>query len=398
MFKAKNLPHIGERQSLPGTDGTATTIQTDDSVAAPRQPATGRLMSLDALRGFDMIWIIGAQEIVKGLAKVFPGKLSEMAVAQLEHVRWQGLHCYDVIWPLFMFMVGVSLSFSLARRKSSGATDKSLYLHALKRALILFVLGMMAQGNLLQFNLATLHPCYSVLHGIAAGYLIATVVMLRFRPKGQAIVTAVFLILYWILLISIPVPGVGRGVLTPTGNAATYIDHLVLGRFAFGENTWFLSYLGFAASVLIGGLAGNVLRSAHSTKNKCLFLSVGGIALVGLGLIWSLWFPIIKLLWTSSFVLVAGGISCLLLAVFYLIVDVGGYRKWAFGFVVIGTNALAVYMATMLFDFRNIGNIFVGHLLPRVGVYSSLLEASVAFAIIWLILYWMYRTKSFVKL
>jgi predicted acyltransferase len=295
-------------------------------------------------------------------------------------------------------MVGVSLSFSLARRKLSGATGKVLYLHALKRALILFVLGMMAQGNLLQFNLATLHPCYSVLHGIAAGYLIATVVMLRFGPKGQAIATAAFLILYWILLIIIPVPGVGRGVLTPTGNAATYIDHLVLGRFAYGENTWFLSYLGFAASVLIGGLAGNLLRSARSAKDKCLFLSAGGVGIVSLGLIWSLWFPIIKLLWTSSFVLVTGGISCLLLAVFYLVVDVGGYRKWAFGFVVIGTNALAVYMATMLFDFRNIGNIFVGHLLPRVGPFSSLLEASAAFTIIWLVLYWMYRTKSFVKL
>jgi predicted acyltransferase len=398
MLKAKNLPDIGERQSMPASDGNAKTIRTHDSVAALRQPAHGRLLSLDALRGFDMIWIIGAQEIVKGLAKVFPGKLSEMAAGQLEHVRWQGLHCYDVIWPLFMFMVGVSLSFSLARRKLSGATNRVLYLHALKRALILFVLGMMAQGNLLQFNLATLHPCYSVLHGIAAGYLIATVVMLRFGSKGQAIATAAFLILYWILLISIPVPGVGRGVLTPTGNAATYVDHLVLGRFAFGENTWFLSYLGFAASVLIGGLAGNVLRSTRPAKNKCLFLSAGGIAIVGLGLIWSLWFPIIKLLWTSSFVLVTGGISCLLLAAFYLVIDVGGYRKWAFGFVVIGTNALAVYMATMLFDFRNIGNIFVGHLLPRVGVYSSFLEASVAFTIIWLILYWMYRTKSFVKL
>jgi predicted acyltransferase len=207
----------------------------------------------------------------------------------------------------------------------------------------------------------------------------------------------VFLILYWILLITIPVPGVGRGVLTPTGNAATYVDHLVLGRFEYGENTWFLSYLGFAASVLIGGLAGNLLRSTRSAKDKCLFLSAGGVGLVSLGLIWSLWFPIIKLLWTSSFVLVAGGISCLLLAAFYLIVDVGGYRKWAFGFVVIGTNALAVYMATMLFDFRKIGDIFVGHLLPRVGRYSSLLEAAVAFTIIWLVLYWMYRTKSFVK-
>jgi predicted acyltransferase len=387
-----------QRTATRGSGVNTQTIQPDDSVAAPRPQTYGRLFSLDALRGFDMFWIIGGQEIVKGLAKVFPGKLSELAVMQLEHVRWQGLHCYDVIWPLFMFMVGVSLSFSLTRRKLSGATDKVLYLHALKRVLILFVLGMMAQGNLLQFNLATLHPCYSVLHGIAAGYLIATVVMLRFGPKGQAIATAVFLILYWILLIIIPVPGVGRGVLTPTGNAATYVDHLVLGRFAFGENTWFLSYLGFAASVLIGGLAGNLLRSARSAKDKCLFLSAGGVGIVGLGLIWSLWFPIIKLLWTSSFVLVTGGISCLLLEAFYLVVDVGGYRKWAFGFVVIGTNALAVYMATMLFDFRNIGNIFVGYLLPRVGRYGSLLEASAAFTIIWLVLYWMYRTKSFVKL
>jgi predicted acyltransferase len=382
VLKVKDLPHATFQQP----------------VAESCPPAYGRLLSLDALRGFDMFWIIGGQEIVKGLAQVFPGKLSELSVLQLEHVRWQGLHCYDVIWPLFMFMVGVSLSFSLARRKLSGATDKALYLHALKRALILFVLGMMAQGNLLQFNLATLHPCYSVLHGIAAGYLIATVVMLRFGSQGQAIATAVFLILYWILLITIPVPGVGRGVLTPTGNAATYVDHLVLGRFAYGENTWFMSYLGFAASVLIGGLAGNVLRSARSAKDKFLFLSVGGLGIVSLGLIWSLWFPIIKLLWTSSFVLVTGGISCLLLAAFYLVVDVGGYRRWAFGFVVIGTNALAVYMATMLFDFRNLGNIFVGHLLPRVGRYNSLLEACVALMIVWLILFWMYRTKSFVKL
>jgi predicted acyltransferase len=373
------------------------TIPSDEPVAQAQAPAHGRLLSLDALRGFDMFWIIGGQEIIKGLALIFPGRLSAIAVQQLEHVRWQGLHFYDVIWPLFMFMVGVSLSFSLGRRKLNGASDKVLYLHAVKRALILFVLGMMAQGNLLQFDLATLHPCYSVLHGIAAGYLIATVVMLRFRAKGQAIATGAFLFLYWILLITIPVPGVGRGVLTPTGNAATYIDHLVLGRFAYGENTWFLSYLGFASSVLIGALAGNLLRSARSAKDKCLFLSAGGVGMVILGLIWSLWFPIIKLLWSSSFVLVTGGISCLLLAAFYRIVDVGGYRKWAFGFLVIGVNALAVYMATMLFDFRKIGNIFVGQLLPRVGRYSNLVEATAAFTIIWLILYWMYRTKSFVK-
>lgn len=123
-----------------------------------------------------------------------------------------------------------------------------------------------------------------------------------------------------------------------------------------------------------------------------------GAALLISGLIWSIWLPVIKLLWTSSFVLVAGGISCLLLAIFYLIIDVMGYRKWAFPFSVIGMNALAVYMATELFDFRHIGDIFVGHLLPRVGLWDGALGSSAAVMIIWLLLYWMYKTRTFIKL
>jgi predicted acyltransferase len=256
---------------------------------------------------------------------------------------------------------------------------------------------MAAQGNLLDFNLATLHPFYSVLHGIAAGYLIATIVTLNLRAKGQAIVTAIFLVSYWILLLIIPVPGVGRGVLTSTGNAAAYIDSLIMGRFYYGENTWFLSYLGFASSVLIGVLAGELLLSARSRKAKCLALYAYGAGLLMLGLIWSIWLPIIKLLWTSSFVLVAGGISCLMMATFYLMIDVLGYTKWVFPFSVIGMNALAVYMATILFDFRKVGNVFVGSLLPRVGRWGDVLAQSAALAVVWLILYWMYRTRSFVK-
>ena len=390
-----------------GENMTTSTLQPNDTQlhSIPAQSTAvkpGRLLSLDGLRGFDMFWIIGGQGIVMGLAKVWPGRFSTAVVQQLQHVPWQGLHCYDVIWPLFLFMVGVSLPFSLSKRKSNGATNKELYLHALRRALILFVLGMMAQGNLLQFNLATLHPCYSVLHGIAAGYLIATIVTLNFRPKGQAITTAVFLILYWILLITIPVPGVGRGVLTPYGNAATYIDNLVLGKFSYVpqgmENTWFLSYLGFASSVMIGVLAGELLLSRRSEKLKCWVLYGCGTGLIVLGLIWSIWLPVIKLLWDGSFVLVAGGISCLLMATFYLVIDVLGYRKWVFPFSVIGMNALAVYMATELFDFRKIGDIFVGHLLPQVGRWDEFLTEATAFAIVWLLLYWMYRTRSFVKL
>ena len=366
----------------------------------PPQPVAtrpDRLLSLDGLRGFDMLWIIGGAEIVRDLAKVWPGKFSTELAQQFEHVAWQGLHAFDIIWTLFMFMVGVSLAFSIANRKQKNESSRSIYSHAIRRAVILFVLGMAAQGNLLDFNLATLHPFYSVLHGIAAGYLIATIITINLRAKGQAIVTAIFLVSYWILLLVIPVPGVGRGVLTSTGNAATYIDSLIMGRFYYGENTWFLSYLGFASSVLLGVLAGELLLSTRSRKAKCLTLYAYGAGLLTLGFIWSIWLPIIKQLWTSSFVLVAGGISCLMMATFYLVIDVLGYTKWVFLFSVIGMNALAVYMATILFDFRKIGNVFVGSLLPRVGRWDDVLAQSAALAVVWLILYWMYRTRSFVK-
>ena len=375
--------------------GEQTLINPIDGPAHSVPPV--RLLSLDSLRGFDMLWIIGGQQVVRGLAKVWPNRFFTGLADQFEHVPWVGLHLFDVIWTLFMFMVGVSLAFSLAKRRRMQESQRTIYAHAIKRALIFFTLGMIAQGNLLEFSLATLHPFYSVLHGIAAGYLIATIVAMRLRAKGQAVVTAIFLLLYWILLITIPVPGVGRGVLTPTGNAAIYIDTLIQGRFHYGENTWFLSYLGFASSVLIGVIAGELLVSTRSPKRKCLLLAAYGVALLSSGLIWSLWLPIIKLLWTSSFVLVAGGLSCLIMAMFYCVIDVLGYKRWAFPFTVIGVNALAVYMATNLFDFRKIGDVFVGHLLPRMGRWDEVFSAAAGLAVVWLILYWMYRTRSFVK-
>jgi predicted acyltransferase len=287
-------------------------------------------MSLDALRGFDMFWIIGGAAIFQAFAKIFPGAPADRIVAQLEHVPWQGLHFFDWIWPLFMFIMGVAMPFSLAKRRSAGATDREIYAHAAVRGVILFVLGMVAQGNLLAFDLSKLHPCYSVLHGIAAGYLIALVVLVNFRPAWQAALTGMFLIAFWALLMLIPVPGFGSGVLTPEGNAAAYIDHIVLGSFSYGLNTWFLSYLGFASSVLLGVLAGEFLAGSASAQKKVGGLIGAGCALVALGLVWSIWCPIIKLLWTSSFVLVTGGLSAIVMGIFYLLIDVLGFRRWAF--------------------------------------------------------------------
>jgi predicted acyltransferase len=366
--------------------------------AVSRTLPVERLVLLDALRGFDMLWITGGTAILLGLGKVLQRPWFDKFLEQFDHVPWRGLHFFDLIWPLFMFIMGAAIPLSVAKRRAKGVTDRSLLLHAVRRALIMFCLGTITQGNLLLFDLSKFRPCYSVLHGLAAGYLLATIVVLKVNEKWHPATIGAFLLVYWAMIMLIPVPGVGAGVLTPQGNVATYVDKLVLGRFHYGENTWFLSYLGFGASVLLGVLAGQILMTGRAAKSKIYrLLGAGAVSLV-VGLLWSLWFPVIKLLWTSSFVLIGGGVSFLVLALFYWIIDVRGYRKWAFGFIVIGMNSIAVYFATEVFDFTRVGNVFVGHLLPRLGRWDSLVEACAAFAIVWLILYWMYRKKEFIKI
>jgi predicted acyltransferase len=357
-----------------------------------------RLVSLDALRGFDMFWITGGTAILMGLGKVIHRLFFDKFLEQFDHVPWRGLHFYDLIWPLFMFIMGAAIPLSMAKRRAKGESDRTLLLHAVRRAIVMFCLGTITQGNLLLFDWNRFHPCYSVLHGLAAGYLIATIVAVKVKAKWHGPIIAAFLLAYWAMVMLIPVPGVGAGVLTPKGNLPTYVDQLILGHLHYGENTWFLSYLGFGASVLLGVLAGQVLMSDRSPRSKLSrLLILGASSLVG-GLVWSLWFPVIKLMWTSSYVLISGGLSFMVLALFFWIIDVLGYKKWAFGFVVIGMNSIAVYLATEVFDFRDVGNIFVGHLLPRVGRLDSLLEATAAFAVVWLILYWMYRKKEFIRI
>ena len=359
---------------------------------------TGRLVSLDALRGFDMFWITGGTAILMGLGKVIHRPFFDKFLEQFDHVPWRGLHFYDLIWPLFMFIMGAAIPMSLAKRRAQGETDRRLLLHALWRAIVMFCLGTITQGNLLLFDWNKFRPCYSVLHGLAAGYLVAVLVAVKVKTKWHAATIAAFLLAYWAMVTFIPVPRVGAGVFTPKGNLPTYVDQLVLGHLHYGENTWFLSYLGFGASVLLGVLAGQMLMSDRTPRSKIYRLLIAGVlSLVG-GLVWSLSFPVIKLMWTSSYVLIAGGLSFMALALFYWIIDVLGYKKWAFGFVVIGMNSITVYFATEVFDFRHVGNIFVGHLLPRIGRWDSLVEALTAFAIVWLLLYWMYRKKEFVRI
>lgn len=358
-----------------------------------------RLGSVDALRGFDMFWIIGGGKIFRELFEQMNTGFSKIFSHQLYHAKWEGFTAWDLIMPLFLFVVGAVMPFSFHKRLSQGQSKKQIYLHVIRRTIILFILGMMAQGNLLKYDLSRLHIYSNTLQAIAAGYLFSAIIMLSMRVVWQVAMTAFLLLLFWGLMVLVPVPGYGAGVLTPDGNLAIYIDRLILGPFrAETSYTWILSSITFVCTVMLGVMAGEILRSERSKAGKLLWLLGVGVGTLAAGLLWSLWFPIIKHLWTSSFVLFSGGLSFLLLGVFYLVIDVWGFRKWAFGFVVIGMNAITVYMATRLFDFRLIGNIFVGGLDKWFGPWSNLFQWITALIIIWLILYWMYRKRTFIKI
>jgi len=376
-------------------------MQTESPEDKQQGKPTGRVISIDALRGFDMFFIIGGERIFASLHNVFDRPATAWIRTQLTHVKWEGFRFEDLIMPLFMFIVGVVMPYSFNKRRLEGHGKTRLYLHILRRTVILFVLGMIAQGNLLEYDLSTLHIYSNTLQAIAAGYIIAAIIMLNLGLRWQIATTGILLVLFWALMMLVPVPGHGAGVLTPDGNLAIYIDRVIFGRFIDGTDppyTWILSGMTFACTVMLGVMAGHLLRSDKVGIRKVLWLlAVGGGCIVA-GLLWNLNFPIIKHLWTSSFVLFSGGLCFMLLALFYLVIDVLGFRKWAFGFVVIGTNAIAVYMATHLINFRNIGGVFVEGLEKYAGNWYSLIYALAGFAVVWLILWWMYRKKTFVKI
>lgn len=355
-------------------------------------------MCIDALRGFDMLWIIGGAEVLVSLCKASGiGFLSNMEV-NFDHT-WGQFHFYDIIMPLFLFIVGAVMPISFRNRLNKGADRKSLYRHIFRRVVLLYLLGLIASGHILTFDSTKIHLWTDTLHAIAIGYLVSSILILKVSRLWQMIITGSLLILYWLCMALIPVPGAGAGIYRPELNLALYIDNAVLGHWQEGGGwTYILTNMTFICSVMLGVFAGQVLMSDMKPMKKAGTLALMGVCGIIAGKVWGIWFPIIHHLWTSSLVLFAGGLSFLLLALFYLVIDVWGYRKWSFFFVVIGMNAIAVYVATHLFDFTKIGNVFVGGLLKWMGAWAPFVEASAALAVIWLILYWMYKKKTFIKI
>jgi len=367
-------------------------------------PPSERLVSLDALRGFDMVWIAGADSLGEALNHFNAGPPGRFLARQLDHVPWAGLHFYDAIFPLFVFLMGVAIPYSLTRMVEVSGRPAAVR-RVLRRSALLLLLGIFYYGGLA-------HPFsdirwLGVLQRFALCYLGAGLLYLYVRPRGLVAACAALLVGYWLLMTFVPVPGVGAGNFEEGKNLANWIDRMYLpGRKWDGgwDPEGYLSTLPAIASCLLGIFAGNCLRDPRlSPHRKAAALAGAGAALVAAGLAWGIPFPIIKKLWTSSFVLVTGGLSALALAGFYLVIDVWRIRAWAAPFVWVGANALTVYLLSNIVDFGALARRFTGGSVTawldalRPGL-SGVTEALVSIALCFAVAGFLYRRKVFLRL
>jgi predicted acyltransferase len=360
-----------------------------------------RLYSLDALRGFDMFWIIGGEEIFHSLFKATGSPFWGALSTQFTHPEWNGFHAYDLIFPLFLFIAGVATPYSVGKELEKGTPRQKLVLRVVRRGLILVLLGIFYNNGL------KIHPLSeirfpSVLGRIGLAYMMANIIYLYTKPRGQIIWFCCILVGYWLLLLFNSAPGFPHGDLTMSGNFASYIDRSVIpGRLylVIHDPEGLVSTMPAIATGLLGIQAGNLLKNSPLSQGaKALRLALSGVIFLVLAQFWNLVFPINKNLWTSSFVLQVGGISLLLLALFYYIIDVLGYRKWAFFFSVIGMNSILIYLSGHFIDWKYMTAGFfywVGQIVA--SPYNTVALVFCFLAVKWAFLYFLYRKKVFLR-
>jgi predicted acyltransferase len=399
---------------------------TEPSPERAQQPQ--RLISLDALRGFDMFWIVGAEGLVNALEKISPNPVTRLLAGQLTHKEWAGFGFYDLIFPLFVFLVGVSIAFSLPKtieRHGRGGAFRRI----LVRGLLLFVAGLIYSDGLRRGWGGV--RILGVLQRIAICYTVAASLFCVLRWRGLVAVAASLLVGYWALMTFVPVRDISleraqltqqqaaagvpaqelfagtstwvRGTYGPGHNVADHFDFQHLpGRKYDGayDPEGILSTFPAIATCLLGVFAGLLLaRPGVPDRRKVMLLLGAGAASVVIGFLWGLQFPVVKKIWTSSFVLVAGGYSAMLLGAFHQILEVWRIRRWATPFLWIGSNALTAYLLDRFVDFPALAERFVGGpVKAALGGFGELLVAAVALLLLFVILRFLYRRKIFIRL
>ncbi|HVZ56442.1 MAG TPA: DUF5009 domain-containing protein [Chitinophagaceae bacterium] len=367
------------------------------------QPTTPgqRLYSLDALRGFDMFWIMGAEEIFHALATATGAPVWTTISTELTHPDWNGFHFYDLIFPLFLFIAGVATPYSVGRELERGKTRSQLLGRVVRRGLVLVLLGIIYNNGLVIKPLAEIRFA-SVLGRIGLAYMFANIIYLYSRQRAQIIWFFALIIGYWLLLRFTAAPGFAPGDLTMQGNIASYIDRTVLpGKLYLGihDPEGLTSTIPAIATGLLGILTGTFLKTNPlAPARKPLYMALAGLVFWGLAHLWDLVFPINKNLWSSSFVLNVGGYSLLLLALFYYIIDVLGYRKWAFFFRVIGMNSILIYMSGRFINWQYSTHAFFGWVGQLLGnPFGAVAMAIFLVLVKWAFLYFMYTRKIFLR-
>ena len=361
-----------------------------------------RLESLDVLRGFDMFWIIGGGSLIVSLFKDSGIEWLKPIAEQLRHVKWEGFRFEDLIFPLFMFISGVAIPYSVLAKAEKGVKRSSLFVKIIRRGLILVVLGLIYNGAL-KTGFKDLRFA-GVLAQIGLAYMFAAIIFLYARTwKIRLLWLSGILAFITILQLFVPVPGYGAGLLDPVGGMNAWIDRLLLPGEFYGDTydpEGILCIVSAITVTLAGGFAGSILRDGKpANKRKTLILFGIGASLILVALLLSPVYPIIKNAWTVPFNMLTAGISFLLLGLFYFVIDV---LKWTSGitapigffFKVIGMNSITIYMATKLIYFNHTSGQLFGWLGAHWGKWVLILGVII---LEWLLLYFLYKKKIFLK-
>ena len=383
---------------------STTVVRTPKSEAATTLPRAeaGRLTSLDVFRGMTIATMILVNNAGDGRHTYWP----------LEHAAWNGWTPTDLIFPFFLFIVGVSMVFSFAVRSARGQSRKDLLLHALKRSAVIFALGLFLYAYP-KFDWHTAR-IPGVLQRIAVVYFLTSIFVLFTGRVVRLIVTAALLIGYWLVMKYVPVPGYGPGVLTMDGNLVGYIDRSLIYNHLWIAHRFdpegILSTIPSIATCLLGVFTGEWMRSQHALSRKLGGVIVGGIVGLVAGYIWNIWFPINKMIWTSSYVLLTAGFALLVFVVCYWIIDVRGWKRWGIPFLIFGVNPLAIYflasMGETILNVHHIGKESIkGVLFNKLYAptfsdpYVASLAWSISFVLVFFFVSWlMYRRRIFIRI
>ena len=362
----------------------------------------GRLLSLDALRGFDMIWIMGLAGVVRAVCGLFPDGGGSWLALQMKHAPWGGFSFYDLVFPLFLFMAGMSFPFSYASQVKKGVSSATIHWRMFKRMMLLILLSMVQCGAL-QFD-PDKYRYVSVLQRIGITGFLAGLVYVHFKPRARVAIAVSLLVGYWALLMFCPSPLVpeGAGAFAKQGNVVDWLDRYLSLRSWFGHDPFEIRDIPLSVIqiplALLGMLTADMVRSGRFTpgRNALRIAVIGAVLLVaGIGAIFA-GCDIIKNISTPSFMLVTGGLCMLLFAAFHWVIDVKGFTAWSFPLRVVGMNALVAYLMQTVLPINSIVKFFFGGLASVSGMPNVVMAVGYC-AVCWLILYFLHRNKGYVK-